>query len=118
MLNELYFCPVDFHLETQFRDLLTELEPEFGPLDLQALIFIIGVQELGHDHREFKKDEKVNIMHIAVCTLLSPFGFYEYEGRDKDDWPHFKVLKELPNLNQREQEHLMKEAILVYFNKA
>lgn len=109
---------MDIYTETQFRELLTSLEPEFGPLDLQSLIFIIGVQELGHDHKVFKKDEKINIMHIAVCTLLRPYGYYSYEGRDKDDWPHFKLEKELPDLDQQEQERLMKEAVLLYFGKA
>jgi hypothetical protein len=31
-------------------------------------------------------------MHIAVCTLLMPSGYYELEGKDSDGWPHFRQL--------------------------
>src|SRR5690606_39403150 len=67
-------------------------------LDLDAIIFLVGVQELGMGFRKFKKDEKVNLMHIAICRVLEPYGYYEYEGRDADGWPHYKVL-------ERSEEH-------------
>ena len=55
-------------------------------------------------------------MHVAVCTVLEPHGHYRFLGRDKDNWPHFELISELPQLDEREQQHLMKEAILDYFN--
>ncbi|MDC1283245.1 hypothetical protein N8Z27_03590 [Crocinitomicaceae bacterium] len=48
---------------------------------------------------------------------MEPFGYYEYEKRDEENWPHFKFLKPLPNLTDREQQHLMKEAIIDYFQQ-
>lgn len=36
-------------------------------------------------------------MHIAICRLLEPYGYYEFDFRDADGWPHYKVLKELPS---------------------
>ena len=87
-------------------------------LELDAIIYLIGVQELGQLHRRFKKDQKLDLMHIAICTLLEPYGFYEYEGRDRDDWPHWKPMKKLPRLSQQEQEHLIKKAILEYFDES
>jgi hypothetical protein len=73
---------------------------------------LIGVQELGKVHREYKKDEKLNLMHIAICRLLE-YGFYEFEFFDEDGWPHYSVKEELPTL-KREQSVLMK-AIVSYF---
>ena len=63
----------------------------------------------------FKKDEKLNLMHIAICRLLEPYGFYEFDFVDKDGWPHYTIKEELPPLKAGEQSVLMKEAIVNYF---
>ncbi len=84
-------------------------------LDLDAIIYLVGLQELGQLHRKFKKDEKVNLMHIAICRLLEPFGYYEFDYFDEQGWPHYKILEQLPPLKAGEQSILMKEAIVLYF---
>lgn len=84
-------------------------------LELDAVIYLVGVQELGQLHRKFKKDEKVNLMHIAICRLLEPYGYYSFDYYDKEGWPHYKVLEQLPSLRAGEQSVLMKEAIVQYF---
>ncbi|MDB2385053.1 hypothetical protein N9V96_01125 [Polaribacter sp.] len=84
-------------------------------LTVDAMLYLIGVQELGQGHRSFKKDEKVNLMHIAICKVLEPFGYYEFDFFDDDGWPHYKIISELPNLKPGEQTVLMKEAIVNYF---
>ena len=84
-------------------------------LDLDAIIYLIGVQELGKFNQEFKKDEKVNLMHIAICRLLEPYGYYEFDYFDAEGWPHYTVKEELPTLKAGEQSVLMKEAIVNYF---
>ncbi len=97
-----------------------ELSQKFGggeQLDIDAIIYLIGIQELGKGIQNFKKDDKINIMHIAICTLLEPFGYYKFDYFDKDGWPHFKIIDELPNLKSGEQTVLMKEAIVMYFEK-
>lgn len=86
-----------------------------GVKDVKDIIFLIGVQELGQNHRSFSKEEKIDIMHIGLCAILSPFGFYVYEGRDKDGWPHWKSVKKLPALSEKDREVLIKEAIVTYF---
>ena len=87
-------------------------------LDLQAILFLIGVNELGQGYREFKKDEKMNLLHIAICKLLSRYGYYEYVGKDKDGWPHWKTNDQLPDLKAGEQTVLMKEATILYFSES
>ena len=109
---------MDLTFEKRWRDLLKTLEARFsGPVDLNGIIFLVGVQELGQHAREFKKDEKVSLMHIAICVLLAPYGYYKELGRDADGWPHFERVKDLPPLNEKEQERLMKEAVQDYFEK-
>lgn len=98
--------------------LVTKLSSQFAdgdPLELDAIIYLVGVQELGQLHREFKKDEKVNLMHIAICRLLEPYGYYEFEFFDEEGWPHYTIKEELPTLKSGEQSILMKEALVGYF---
>ena len=94
---------------------LTQQFSEGDVLNLDGIIYLIGVQELGQGKRQFKKDEKVNLMHIAICKLLEPYGYYEFDFFDKDGWPHYRILTDLPNLKPGEQTVLMKEAIIHYF---
>lgn len=108
----------DIQLKERWEKLVQILSDKFSQgedLDLDSIIFLIGVQEFGQVHRKYKKDEKVNLMHIAICRLLEPYGFYEFEYVDAEGWPHYKVKEELPPLKAGEQSVLMKEAIVNYF---
>lgn len=87
-------------------------------LDIDGIIFLIGVQELGIGYKRFKKDEKVNLMHIAICRLLEPYGYYEFVAFDEDGWPHYRKVENLPFLKEGHQTRLMKEAILLYFENS
>ncbi|WP_026913826.1 hypothetical protein [Christiangramia portivictoriae] len=108
----------DEQLKERWQELQTKLSQQFADgdtLELDAIIYLIGVQELGQVHRKFKKDHKLDLMHIAICTLLEPYGYYEFDYFDEDSWPHFKVKEQLPSLKAGEQSILMKEAIVHYF---
>jgi len=85
--------------------------------DLDAIIYLVGVQELGKGYQKFKKDDNVNLMHIAICRLLEPFGYYEFDYFDADGWPHYKVKEKLPFLKPGEQTIMMKEAVVYYFKE-
>lgn len=84
--------------------------------DLEATLFLIGIQELGQLDRKFTKEQKQDLMHIAVCTLLSQSGYYKPEGRDEDGWPHFTELKKVTGLTAEDQEALLKAHIIAYFD--
>ena len=99
----------------KLKELLSNQFADGEKLDLEAIIYLIGVQEFGKIHREFKKDEKINLMHIAICRLLEPYGYYAFDYFDKEGWPHYIVKEELPPLKDGEQSVLMKEAIVNYF---
>ena len=105
-------------LKEKWVELVSKLTNQFADgdeLNMDGIIYLIGVQELGQGSITFKKDEKVNLMHIAICKLLEPYGYYEFDFFDDDGWPHYKTLTELPNLKPGEQTVLMKEAIVNYF---
>ncbi|WP_150451634.1 hypothetical protein [Arenibacter lacus] len=108
----------DIQLKERWRVLVEKLSAQFAdndPLDLDAIIYLVGLQELGQIHRKFKKDEKLNLMHIAICRVLEPYGYYEFDYFDEDGWPHYIIKEELPALKAGEQSILMKEALVSYF---
>ena len=105
-------------LKEQYDLLVQKLSAHFSdadPLELDQILFIVGLQELGQLHRKFSKDEKINVIHIAICRLLEPYGYYVFSHYDEDMWPHYHVVEELPFLKAGEQSRLMKEALVHYF---
>ena len=108
----------DEELKKQWDLIVQKLSAKFAEgdvLELDTIIYLIGVQELGQINRSFKKDEKINLMHIAICRLLEPYGYYEFDFFDDDGWPHYIIKEQLPTLKAGEQTILMKEAIVQYF---
>lgn len=108
---------MDYQFEKTWNETITRVSAQFGEkLDYAAILFLIGVQELGKDYQNFKKDQKVELMHIGICSLLVPYGYYTFVGRDEDGWPHFERTDTLPALEPNEQELLIRRAIVRYFN--
>lgn len=85
--------------------------------DLNAVLFLIGIQELGRWKKEYTKEEKQDLMHIAVCRLLSYEGYYEFAGRDAEGWPHWEPVRQLQKRDLREQELILKINIIRYFKE-
>lgn len=105
-------------LKSDWDALLNLLNEKFdADMDLQGVIFLIGVQELGQGPKEYTKAQKQDLMHIATCRLLSMYGYYELEGEDKDGWPHWKLVKQLPRMTLGEQDYLLKQSVIDYFRE-
>ena len=103
-------------LAERWMALEAQLVERFGKRpDLNAILFLIGIQESGQDRTSFTKEEKQDLMHIAVCHLLSASGYYTLEGIDDDGWPHYAQLKALPVFSLLEQENFIKDHVLLYF---
>ena len=109
----------DLDLERTWAALLSGIESMLGkrPKDLNAVLFLIGVQELGRGKKVFSKEEKQDLMHIGICKVLSYSGYYILEGLDKEGWPHWKLIKKLPHFDLLEQEKLLKMHVIEYFEK-
>jgi hypothetical protein len=106
-------------LQTRWWNLEAKLVERFGKKpDMEAILFLIGIQEFGDIRRKFSKEQKQDLMHIAVCSLFRQSGYYELEGVDEDGWPHFRQLKALPVMSLYEQENFLKDHVLLYFDGA
>lgn len=85
--------------------------------DLNAILFLIGIQELGRWKPVFTKEEKQDLMHIAVCQLMSADGYYEFVGRDDEGWPHYQEVKPFTTKGVKAQAKYLKEKIIEYFKE-
>ena len=104
--------------QSRWRQLEEKFQARFGKkMTMEALLFLIGLRELGSPPRTFEKEEKVNLMHIALCRLLSQSGYYRLSHLDQEGWPHWELLKPLPHTDMFSQVHLLREHILAYFDE-
>ncbi|MDX5320287.1 MAG: hypothetical protein LPK45_04330, partial [Bacteroidota bacterium] len=72
-------------LDLEWKELQNQLNNQFGNIpDLNMVLLLIGIRELGKVKKKWTKEDKVNLMHIAVCRLLSEEGYYSLIGQDKD----------------------------------
>lgn len=104
-------------INSEWNQILDFLENQLDkrPSDLESVLFLIGVQELGKGHVHFTKEQKQDLMHIATCKVLSFSGIYELEGLDQEGWPHWNLVQNLPPLALKEQEILIKAHVIQYF---
>ena len=105
-------------LQARWWKLEEKLMARFGKKpDLESILFLIGIQETGGAGHQFTKEQKQDLMHVAVCTILGQSGYYKHAGWDQDGWPHFDQLKELPVMNLMEQDNFLKDHVLFYFEQ-
>ena len=109
-LNQILFTFATRFMENiveRWRSVEALMLERFGKIpDLEGILYLVGINEVGvNPAGKFTKEQKQDLMHVAVCTLLSKEGYYEFTGRD--GWPHFKALLL--------QELLLKECVIKYF---
>ena len=105
-------------LQARWWKLEEKLVARFGKKpDLESILFLIVVQEVRGAVHTFTKEQKQDLMHVAVCTILGQSGYYEHEGWDEDGWPHFKQNKEIEQMDLFQQENFMKDHVLFYFDQ-
>ncbi|MFT4752535.1 MAG: hypothetical protein ACI85Q_000067 [Salibacteraceae bacterium] len=103
------------YTEEEWQEAKSKFESIFGEgLEMDGILFLIGVQELGKGFRVFEKDEKMNLMHIAACKLLEPFKYYSFSHRDDEGWPHYTQSETMPGISKKEQDKLLKQAVIIY----
>lgn len=108
----------DLAFQKIWTRLVKKLEEQFGEgLDVEGIVYLVGLQQLGKGPVKLNKSQKMDLMHIAVCGLLARFGYYTFVGEDEDGWPHYEAVDSLPELKPGQQHRLIKEALVDYFRE-
>lgn len=103
----------------EWQALLQYLEGKFSKKpDMNGVLFLVGLNVLGLGPQDFSKEQKQDLMHIAVCELLSFAEFYEFAGRDDQGWPHYKILRSPQGMSLAEQEAVLRACAVEYFKEA
>lgn len=107
------------NIQVRWDLLAARLEKQFDmDINIESILFLIGIRELGSNGKqEFSKAEKVDLMHIAMCKLLSQLGYYRLSHHDQDGWPHWELIQPLPHADNRTQTRLLRVLILDYFTE-
>jgi hypothetical protein len=109
--------PID-DLQVRWWRLLEKFKGKFGKNpDVEAILFLIGIQEIRNSKKKFTKEQKQDLMHVAVCSVLALSGYYQLTDYDTEGWPHFEQLKDLPRYELLDQENFLKDHILLYFEE-
>jgi hypothetical protein len=105
------------NFEQRWQQVEALMVERFGKLpDMEGMLFLIGVNELGTlPSRKFSKEQKQDLIHVAVCTLLSQLGYYTFTDKDDEGWPHYTEVMKVPAEGLQNQEHLLKECMIRYF---
>ena len=104
-------------INKKWDELLLKIEKQLNnELSLKGVLYLIGLQELNMLGEKFDRDEKTDVLHVAICKVLTPFGYYAFDRVDKDGWPHWKEVKAISHLDEKKQELLIKKAIIKYLN--
>jgi len=85
------------------------------PDSLESVLFIIGIQELGKVEDSFTKEQKQDVMHIGICSVLEKAGFYTFSGKDEEGWPHYDLITAVPPMEPEKEEEFLKNHIINYF---
>jgi hypothetical protein len=120
LFNIHYLCLMDVSndLFVRWMNLEQQLMQRFGKKpDLESVLFLIGIQEFGEIRTKFTKEQKQDLIHVAVCHLLSQSGYFEFERTDEEGWPHFKQLKTIHTMSLKDQEDFIKDHVLLYFQE-
>ncbi len=103
----------------EWQVLLQYLEGKFSKRpDMNGVLFLVGLNVLGLGPQDFSKEQKQDLMHIAVCELLSFAEFYEFAGRDDQGWPHYRILRSPQGMSLAEQEAVLRACAVEYFKEA
>ena len=103
-------------LQERWAMLSAIIQRRFGKKpDLEGILFLVGVREIGSMPEDFTKEQKMDLMHVGLCAILAPGGYYKLSHLDQDGWPHWDQVQPLPHVDIFSQEVFLKSHIVDYF---
>lgn len=85
--------------------------------NLDTVLFMIGLQELGKIQKEYTKEDKLGITTLGICQVLSLDGYFEKTGKEEDGWPIWAEKKSFEPENDIAGRNLLKKLTIQYFEE-
>lgn len=109
-----------FQVEKAWNELVKQLETDFGVrLSLEGVLLFIGLREAGLGFTDLSKEDKEELIDMATCVVLSASGYFVQKGVNPQGLPVFERNTDvpIPKLSVKEQETLLKQHIVNYFEE-
>ena len=99
-------------------DLCKELNSRFGiEVDLNGVLFLVGIRERGLTIEHFSKEEKTNLINLGSCTLFLEMGLLSRQGTDKEGWPIFHQNALAKVIPEELKQKTLQDCAIRYFQK-
>ena len=101
-----------------WKDLCEHLKEMFGiDVDLNGVLFLVGIRERGLTLQKFTKEEKLNLINLGSCTLYKEMGLLELRGEDNEGWPIFQQKALAPVIAEELKLKTLQDCAIRYFKK-
>ncbi len=102
--------------ELEWDKLILQLSKQFKvTAEIEFILFMMGIQEMGIGFREFSKTEKMDLINVARCRILARQGYIKETGIDPEGWPIFEASSKVKSMIPSFQNQLIKKGIIEYF---
>ncbi len=99
-----------------WNDLCKTLNELFGiDVDLNGVLFLVGIRERGLSFQHFSKEEKINLINLGSCTLYQQMGLVTRSGTDPDGWPLFHQNALSPVIPEERKLKTLQDCAIRYF---
>ena len=86
-------------------------------VDLNGVLFLVGIRERGLVIQPFSKEEKMNLINLGSCTLYQEMGLVEKTGTDEEGWPLFRQKTLAPTITEERKNKVLQDCAVRYFKR-
>jgi hypothetical protein len=103
---------------SNWNELCEHLGRQFNvDVDLNGVLFLVGIRERGLTFQHFSKEEKMNLINLGSCILYQEMGLTEKSGTDESGWPTFKQKALAPVIPEERKHKILQDCALRYFQR-
>ncbi len=101
-----------------WNELCEALNKLFGiEVDLNGVLFLVGIRERGLVFQPFTKEEKLNLINLGSCTLFQEMGLVNLCGEGNDGWPIFHQNAVATQIPEELKIKTLQDCAIRYFRK-
>lgn len=104
-------------IDKKWETLCDRIKTEFNiDADLNGVLFLIGIREMGWMPRKFTKEEKQDLIDLGTFSLFEKKGYCTRSGKDREGWPMWEIQTEINSLPAEEKMELLKTTAIEYMD--